>query len=283
MNWKYCRNVSLDTGHPRIALINAGNLTYFMLLSDELRNKVCNKIRNGVSINKISKELCLGKSTIYYYYKKIKGKKFVEPEFKPGNSRLEGEVNGIFAGDGSQYYDKKRGSYEVNVHFGVKNYPYAVYVKQLFENFFHKKFRLDFEYETKLRLRTRSRKIFNYFQNYLSYNCHIKHCTVKLKDHCSSAFKIGFLKGMFDTDGCLSFNRSEKRFRAVYYTTSKELARQINSILNELNIRNSIYVIDRKDRDEKTIYHVSVLGGSIHRFIKRIKPFKAQRADNSVR
>lgn len=254
-----------------------------MLLSDELRNKACNKIRNGVSINKISKELHLGKSTIYYYYKKIKGKKFVEPEFKLGNSRLEGEINGIFAGDGSQYYDKKRGHYEVNVHFGVKNYCYAIYVKRLFENYFHKTFRLNWDSDTQIRIRTQSRKIFNYFQNYLSYDCHIKHCTVKLKDHCSSAFKTGFLKGMFDTDGCLKVVAKENRTRIFYSTTSEQLAFQIGDILNELSMKNKVYTIDRSRRGEKTIFLVNVWKESTNRFIKTIKPFKAQRADNSVR
>lgn len=254
-----------------------------MLLSNELRNEIRDKIKNGISINNISKELSLGKSTIYYYYKKIKGKKFIEPEFKLRNSRLEGEINGIFAGDGSQYYDAKRGSYEVNVHFGAKNYWYAIYVKELFEKFFQKKFRLDFEYGSKFRLRTQSRKIFNYFQNYLSYDCHIKHCTVKLKEQCSSAFKIGFLKGMFDTDGCFSLNNPERRARVSYCTTSEELAKQITLILNGLNVKNSIYVIDRKDRNEKTVYNVNVLKAGINRFIKVVKPMKALRAGSSAR
>lgn len=266
-----------------IALLNIGILLNLMYFSDQLRTEICNRIRNGVSINKISKELNLGKSTIYYYYKKIKGKKFVEPEFKLKNSRLEGEINGIFAGDGSQYYHAVRGSYEVNVHFGAKNYWYAVYVKKLFEGFFNKKFRLNWDSETQIRIRTQSRKIFGYFQNYLSYDRQIKHCTVKLRKNCSFSFKIGFLKGMFDTDGCLSFNRSEKRLRASYYTTSKELALQINSVLNELKIKNSVYTIDRKDRDEKTIYNVNILKEGVHKFINIVKPMKALRARSSVR
>lgn len=250
-----------------------------VLLNSDLKSEMINRIKSGNSINEISRSLGLGKSTIYYYYKKIKGKKFVEPKFKLSNSRLEGEINGIFAGDGSQYYDKKRGHYEVNVHFGAKNYWYAEYVKKLFDDFFHKKFRLNWDSETQIRIRTQSRKIFEYFQNYMSYDPHIKHCTVKLQSHCSPAFKIGFLRGLFDTDGCISYGKYQARI--FYTTTSKVMAHQVSSILISLGIVNSIYV--RHPKNEKIVYIVNILAKGKNRFIKTVKPMKALRAGNSVR
>lgn len=254
-----------------------------MLLSTELRNKICSRIRKDISINKISKEFHLGKSTIYYYYKKIKGKRFVEPEFKLRNSKLEGEINGIFAGDGSQYYDAKRGSYEVNVHFGAKNHWYACYVKQLFENFFHKKFRLQYDSETKIRIRTQSKKIFHYFSNYLSYDRQIKHCTVKLNDNCSSAFKTGFLKGMFDTDGCMCYIKTENKFRAFYTTTSQVLATQMGNILTELGIIHSVRSRRPTAPNEKLVYTVDIWRAGTNRFINVVKPMKSIRAGSSAR
>ncbi len=253
-----------------------------MYFSDQLRNEICDRIKKGVSINKISKELNLGKSTIYYYYKKIKGKKFVEPEFRLRNSRLEGEINGIFAGDGSQYYDAKRGHYEVNVHFGAKNYWYAVYVKKLFEDFFDKKFRLNWDSDTQIRIRTQSKRIFTYFQNYLSYDRKIKHCTVKLRDSCSFSFKMGFLKGMFDTDGCFCFVKSEKKFRAFYTTTSKALAIQIGEILSALGIIHSIRSRRPDNPNEKIVYTVDIWRAGTNRFINLVKPMKALRARSSA-
>lgn len=254
-----------------------------VLLSLELKQKVVEQILAGSSINKICREFKLGKSTVYYYYKKILGKKYIEAEFTLSNSEIEGEINGIFAGDGSQYHDKRRGSYQVNVHFGAKNYWYACYVKNLFETFFNKRFRLKYDSETQVRLRIESKKIFQYFQNYLLYNPKIKHCTVQLKECCSSEFKIGFLRGWFDTDGCFCFSSSQKSWRAFYTTTSKKLAEQANEYLTSLAIKNTINVINRKDRDEKTIYNVSVWKRGTDRFIKLVKPMKALRAGNSVR
>lgn len=264
--------------------INQENRIFYMaLLSSKIKDEISNRIKNGISINNISKDLNLGKSTIYYYYKKINGKKFVELQFIPKNSETEGEINGIFAGDGSQYYAAKRSSYQVNVHFGAKNYWYACYVKELFEKFFNKKFRLRWESKTQLRLRTESKKIFNYFQNYLSYDRHIKHCTVRLRNNCSFKFKIGFLRGMFDTDGCFKHVPEEKRTRIFYSTTSKTLAKQISVLLFKLDIQNSIYVRNREHINEKTIYVVNIPKPATHKFINAVKPMKALRAGSSAR
>ena len=57
----------------------------------EIRESMINKIKEGISINNISKELGLAKSTIYHHYKKIKGKKYVVPNFVSKLDREEGE------------------------------------------------------------------------------------------------------------------------------------------------------------------------------------------------
>ena len=151
------------------------------LIKSEIKKEMIGQISKGVSINIISKSLNLGKSTIYHYYKKIKGKKYKEPEFKVSFSEKEGEITGIFAGDGSQYFEPKRYHYEVNIHFGAKNLEYLFYVKELYEKFFNKKFRIEKSNPTTLRLRTYSKKSYYYFTNYLDYDPRIKHSTVRLK------------------------------------------------------------------------------------------------------
>jgi len=107
-------------------------------LGPDVKEKLIFLIENDISINQISKKLNLGKSTIYYYYKKIKGRKYKIPEFTPGFTEKEGEIVGIFAGDGSQYFHSKSYHYEVNIHFGKKSYNYLLYVKKLFDNYFNK-------------------------------------------------------------------------------------------------------------------------------------------------
>lgn len=243
-------------------------------LSPGVKEELISRIAEGWSINKISKSLELGKSTIYYYYKKIKGKKYQEPVFECIASKEEGEIVGIFTGDGSQYFRPKTYHYEVNVHFGGHNREYANYVKKLFERHFHATFHLGKELSGVFRLRVRSKRIFHYFWNYLEYRAQCKHATVFLKNlNLPDDFKKGFLRGVFDTDGCLSQGRSGK-LQAYYGTTSPKLALQIQYLLFEQGICSGIRVEFRKHY--KPFYRVSVLRRSVSSFLKTIAPFKGR-------
>lgn len=252
------------------------------LLLPGIKEALLSKIKQGESINSISRSLGLWKSTIYHHYKKLRGKRYQTPHFSPEASEQEGEIVGIFAGDGSQFFEPKKYHYEVNVHFGGHRLGYAEYVKHLFEGYFNKKFRLRKEKAGVLRLRTQSKDIFNYFSHYIDYQSQIKHCTIYLKNlSLPRAFNIGFLRGLVDTDGSVLFNMKEKRYRVTYYTTSRRLANQIQFLLWEFKIISSIYVVNQKHY--KPIYHVNVLSRSIDTFLKIIQPFKAIRASNSIR
>lgn len=253
------------------------------MLPQSIKQELISQILKGKSINFISRSLGLGKSTIYYHYKKTRGKKYLPPRFTKGTTEREGEIVGIFTGDGSQYFEPKKHSYEVNVHFGGHKSAYALYVKQLFENYFHKKFRLRKEKSGVFRLRTQSKAIFHYFFDYLAYNPRIKHCTVFLRSLALSAeFKKGFLRGLVDTDGSVLFNKLTRRcFLVVYYTTSQMLATQIHYLLNEFGILSSICVSHQKQY--KPVYQVRVLSRCIDTFLKTVQPFKAMRASGSIR
>lgn len=245
-------------------------------LKQKLKEELIKQIMTGTSINKISKLLGLGKSTIYYYYKKIKGKKFKEPQFTVNASEIEGEIVGIFAGDGSQFYAQKQGAYQINVHFGIKHELYANHVKTLFEKYFNKKFWVSYEKAGRtIRIRTQSKKIFYYFSNYLEYIPQIKHVTVKLKTmDLPQKFKKSFLRGLFDTDGSILYNKQEHRVRISFSTTSSELIKQVKLILDELNFKYGFWI--RKHEKFKDVYVVYLWKESTDRFLKEIRPFKAQ-------
>lgn len=251
-------------------------------LIQELKTKMIVKLRSGVSINKIAASTGLGKSTIYYYYKKIKGKKYREPQFTSMASEIEGEIVGIFAGDGSQYYDRSSWHYEVNIHFGGHNFSYAKYVQRLFESFFHKKFRLHHESRGTIRVRTDSKTIFNYFSNYLSYDPQVKHVTVRLKTtNLPMQFKVGFLRGLFDTDGCIIRSYSnEKHGQSVrhisFHTTSVCLHNDVGEILTQLGISFSQWV-QKDKRGYKDMYRTRIRKDSVNSFIKHVNPFKVRR------
>ncbi|MDO8481397.1 MAG: LAGLIDADG family homing endonuclease [Nanoarchaeota archaeon] len=245
-----------------------------MTVSQEIRMMIKDALSKGSSRNQIIREFHLAKNTVLKYA----GIKSVPPlppkiDFTP--TEVCGEVVGIFAGDGSQYYEPKSGHYETNIHFGKVNEQYAYYVKEAYEKFFQKRFRLKQESLTKLRIRMYHREIFYFFDAFLDYERPSKHDTVRVKeDKTTPEFKIGFLRGMFDTDGCLFCVPHEKRVRLFYTTTSKELASQISIFLTELGIEHRVYTRLRKVW--KTIYTVNIWKSSAYRFINKVKPFKAQ-------
>lgn len=242
-------------------------------LPSETKTKMLQMIKGGNSLNKIARETGLPKTTIYYYSKKINGKKYFEPKFNLEYSEAEGEIAGIFAGDGSQYYEPKRCSYQVNVHFGKTDY--ASYVKKLFEYYFNKKFRLQKESKGRSRLRTNSKKIFHHFKNYLQYDSKIKHSTVRLKALTfPKSFLVGFLRGFLDTDGTI-YKRPNGSIRIAYSTTSKTLANQLVKILELFGIKCG-YCVAKSSRF-KDLHRVYILKGSNELFLKLVKPFKMKR------
>ena len=238
----------------------------------ETKEKMIELIKDGLSLNKISKETGLSKTTIYYHSRKINGKKYFEPKFDLNYSELEGEIAGIFAGDGSQHHDYRRGHYTVNIHFGKTDYVF--YVKDLFEKYFNKRFRLHEETRGKKRLCTQSKKIFYHFKNYLEYNPRIKHSTVKLKSlDFPEKFLFGFLRGFLDTDGTIA-KCADRPMRIVYTTTSKALVSQLKWVLSKFNIDSGGYVAKRLGL--KDLYQVYILARSNKRFLQLVKPFKGK-------
>jgi intein/homing endonuclease len=243
-----------------------------MQLNKITKENLMNDIRNDVSINNLVKKYGLAKSSIYHYYKKIKGRKSKILSFQPAYSENEGEIVGIFAGDGSQYFEPRGYHYEVNVHFGAHRRPYALYVQHLFESFFGKSFRLKDEGRV-LRLRTLSKQVFNYFHEYMNYTPQIKHCTVHLKSlNVPEEFKIGFLRGLVDTDGSVLRDRKTRGRYIRYYTTSKILSEQIVRLLEELNLEIGVHL--RITPGYKDYYIINVHKKSIDSFLKKIQPFK---------
>ena len=88
-------------------------------------------------------------------------------------------------------------------------------------------------------------------------------------------------RGLIDTDGHCRFSDKDKKWRITYYTTSKNLANDICSILFELSITHGMIKLirknHRKDTFFKPIYHVYIWKRSADRFINIIKPRKLGR------
>jgi hypothetical protein len=248
-------------------------------LNPNTKRDLISDIKNNMSINSILDKTGLAKSTIYYYFKKIKGKKYENPKYNILFSEKEGEIVGIFAGDGSQYHYRPNGNYYTTIHFGDVE-GYVSHVKNLYDSFFEKPWNkwkeVTKEGLTKYRLRVSNKEIFNFFSNYLEYNSKSKHNTCKLKNLVlNKQFKIGFLRGFFDTDGCLS--NSSNRLRAFYYTTSENLANQMKLFLEEADISSTIWCRKRGKQNWKDIFILRIKESEVNKFLNLVKPFKSKK------
>jgi len=146
----------------------------------KLNLKQLNKIRDlteeGMSLNQISNNVNVSKTTVYYHFKKIRGLTNIKPKFNFNDDTLLGEVVGIFTGDGSFYFEPKGYHYQIRVHFGIKNIKYLNKVKKLFDFSFGKSFSTKKDGDNKLILETHSKDISHFFFEYLNFNgLKIKH------------------------------------------------------------------------------------------------------------
>lgn len=248
-------------------------------LNARIKSIVISSIKNKDSINKICSKTGLAKSTVYYYYKKINGKKYKSPNCSITFSDYGGEIVGIFSGDGSQYHYLPNGNYFTTIHFG-NVVGYVDYVKNIYDSFFEKPWRKWKESTKegliKYRLRVSDKKIFHFFKSYLDYDPKSKHNTCAIKNIAlTRPFKIGFLRGFFDTDGCLS--TSNDRVRVFYYTTSQKLADQMKCFLEELGISSTIRCERRKNLGWKDLFVLRIREKEVNKFLNLVKPFKARK------
>lgn len=86
-----------------------------------------------------------------------------------------------------------------------------------------------------------------------------------------NSVKCAFLRGLFDTDGCLTFRKSYyglNKFKKTYThypkilisTVSKSLARGILKILHDLDIVFNYYITDPKRKRDNRKYIISISG-----------------------
>jgi len=241
-------------------------------LTDMQLKNIKKLMNEGKSLKKISKILNLSKTTVYYHFRKIKGRTIIQPAIHFPSERILGEVVGIFSGDGSLSFVPVNYGYTVRIHSSIYNFDYLIYVKKLFEKCFGTKFALC-KYKSKRFIEKKSKSIYNFFFNYIDFSPKDKAHTVKLRDELSNEFKGGFLKGLFDTDG--TFFKDEKRSGRImmsYFTSSKELAKQLKDIIKGFGFECNISEDKRCGCNSIFIYKNSVM-----KFAKFLNSYKTNK------
>ena len=237
--------------------------------SNKTIKEVIRLTREKHSLNQISEELNIPKSTAYYHFRKIRGKTFKQAKIGFASKKEEGEALGIFAGDGSLCFVPKRHYYFIRIHLGKEDYAKKVCEK--YSKCFQKKFRIAREGNRRI-VCTYSKKIYQYFLSKLDFEPKNKAAQICLKEYPrDNSFKKGFLSGLLDTDGTITRNA------IAYYTISKRLADQASQMLFELCIQNSIYKGKKRPGANYPLYTIKILSGSRSEFIKKISSHKVKR------
>lgn len=216
----------------------------------DLQNQVTMLFRQGNSLTRIAKLLGKSKGGVYPYYLKLKGKTYRIPIPVTTYSVNEGEIVGIFAGDGWFTYYKPKGEYKGYIAFGKQNIHYANYVTQLYSRFFRRNLQLITDNDKTLKLRMTSKITYDYFCKFLAFDRSTKALTLQLKQiNLPRKFLIGFLKGLIDTDGSITYRNTYPRIR--FNTASFVLANQLQIITSRLGVQTRMGV-DRRWKQAPT-------------------------------
>jgi len=193
-------------------------------------------IKKGVSIPNISKFLNVGRSTIYYHYKKIKGRKYPLVNLS-NNDKVKGEFLGVFSGDGNFFFDKNGHHYRICISLhAIDDKDYGFYLKEVIKKNFNKKVRVYFTKDNALRLVFYSKKIYQLIDEYLNIKGY-KTLNISLKKSIfslSDDFLTYFVRGVIDTDGHVN-----KHSQIILGLISKRLILQISNILKLYNVNYS--------------------------------------------
>jgi len=212
-------------------------------LSQKNIEAITSMAKRGQSLNSISNELSIGKTTVYYWFVKAVGKKIKPIEINRSNEFDIGQFVGAFAGDGNFYFDKKCNRYRVSFYTGSYEEEYAFKLNELIFDLFGKKAKMRRRGNVILNVVYR-KKIFDFIKEYLVWE-KTKGFTVRLKENplnYSNDFLKGFVRGLFDTDGNVNRGKAQLMLGSI----STRIISQVSEILKIFCLDHNICVFRRK-------------------------------------
>ncbi len=224
-------------------------------------------ILQGKSLNYIATTLGRKKGTIYYYFRKFKGKTNHRIIVNKEDSEKIGEFIGFFAGDGS-FYKTPGYNHSIRLHLNIKD---KVYLDSLTTNvlfpLFGKKPKI-YQQENRLIARYYSKEIYLFIKEYLDWSDNRpKTYTVHLKNRKQKInFMKGFLCGSIDSDGHIS----EKAIS--FASVSSRLIHDISDFLTKLEFDHKVIKYIEKRPNRQDLYQINIRKAQRNKFHALIKP-----------
>lgn len=237
-------------------------------LSQKELKKIGELVKSDKSLNQITEILKKSKTTVYYHFRKIKGRTVKPISFCSKHEELIGEFIGLFAGDGCA---DKTADYQYRTYLFFNNINEREYVNNLIKKVLIKLFEkkpMIFRRENRLILCYYSKNIQKLIKEYLTWNKEFRktYSVGLINKKYSKFFKMGFLRGSLDSDGY--FNKKKISFATV----SPNLMINITNFLNDLEIAHSVRLYKEKRENRKDIYHINIIRRDFVKFIELIKP-----------
>lgn len=240
-------------------------------------------MKKGKSLNYISRITNRNKSTLYYHYKKVLGKKFKDLEIDYKDEQFLGELSGLFAGDGCAFFNKETGLYSIRFFFNATEKDYVDKLSFIFYKKLNKKPSIN-SYKNVLMVSYYSKELYNLLLDLVGWKVsrnkaghNKKSRTVYLKDDSfSNEFKIGFLRGFIDSDGYISSKK------ILFGSSSERIIKQARSFLDDLGFKDyklSFYKDKRPNRIG--IWHLYIQRTEREKFLELISPRNIEKIRNA--
>lgn len=247
------------------------------MASEAEKREIRRRAATGDSVNKITEEMDLPKSTVYYHFRKEVGQKQKENALEiPDNEEVKGELCGVFAGDG--YFIKDNRYHYRTVITLNYNEQYWKLLKEFLTDKLGKEPMVNIQ-ENRARLRYSSKDLYYLFDSYLEWKEGDKSGSVELDSSkkLSDQFLKGFLRGLFDTDGNLL-----KSDACTFNTSSRGLAIDVHASLRGLGINSDI----RRDYDKREncrdMFRVFLNRENSKYFLEEIRPRNPKKRPNKT-
>lgn len=240
--------------------------------------------KDGKSLREISRLVGKGKTTVYYYYKRLKPRRS-KPFMMTLDEGQIGEIIGAFAGDGSYYVSRYKNCVHHKVSYSFsseKEVAYKNYIVSLLKQLNLNPFMVHHKRKCIIVV-VNSRDFANYIIKYLAWEPRRSH-TVRIKESLSCYsldFLRGFARGIMDTECHVS------NYNIITACTSEKLIDNLAEILDIFRIAYSRKIISRgaprKDLHKITIFRRSLEDYRLSiGFSNESKKIKLQKVLNGV-
>jgi hypothetical protein len=235
-------------------------------LSDKEITTIGKLAKTGHSLNAISDKLNLHKSAVYYWFRKSSPRKMSKVTINRKLDEDIGEIIGAFCGDGNYYVGKKY-EHKIRIFLSHDECWYAEHLSGCLKRVFDKQGSIWIDNKRGLcLLRIFGIDIINFLKEFVTWDGN-KTYSIRLKecDGISRKFMLGFLRGLYFTDGW--FNK--KRKTSNFGCTSPKLTNDFSKCLHRLEVYHHLYSYDKEGR--ATLFYLVMPPKSTEKFLKMVK------------